>query len=136
MPLYEHVFLARPDISAQQVNSLTESYKSIIGQYDGKVGKIEYWGLRPIAFRINKSKKAHYTMMNIDCSPEALAEMERQMGLSEDILRFMSLRVSKWEEGPSAMMSRNSRNDRRSPRESNDQGDDNTYEKTELEDEL
>ncbi|MDC9701804.1 MAG: 30S ribosomal protein S6 [Alphaproteobacteria bacterium] len=119
MPLYEHVFLVRPDLSVKQVESLLETYKSVIVEGNGSVGKTEYWGLRPTAYRIKKNRKAHYSLMNIDCSHEALTEMERQMSLNEDVLRFMSLRVNEWEESQSVMMRRDARTDRdRRPRES------------------
>lgn len=122
MPLYEHVFLARPDVSNQQVEELTESYKSIIAGNGGNVAKAEYWGLKSISFRINKNRKAHYTLLNIDAPPAAVAEMERQMRLSEDVLRFLTLRVDELEEGPSAMMRRDSRDDRRGGRGGRDGG--------------
>lgn len=121
MPLYEHVFLARPDMSTQQVDGLVETYKTIISDNGGSVGKTEYWGLRPIAFRMKKNRKAHYTLMNLTCPPAAVAEMERQMSLSEDVVRFLTLRVDELEEGQSAMMRRDSRDDRR-PREFGDRG--------------
>jgi small subunit ribosomal protein S6 len=112
MPLYEHVFLARQDISTQQVEALTGQLKSIIEAGEGSIGKVEYWGLKPITYRIKKNRKAHYTLMNIDAPHSAVAEMERQMRLNSDILRFMTLRVDELEEGPLAMMRRNTRDDR------------------------
>ena len=112
MPLYEHVFLARQDISTQQVEALTGQLKSIIEAGEGSVGKVEYWGLKPITYRIKKNRKAHYTLMNLDAPHDAVAEMERQMRLNSDILRFMTLKVDELEEGPSAMMRRNPRDDR------------------------
>ena len=120
MPLYEHVFLARPDISAQQAEQLVETYKSLISENGGSVGKTEYWGLRPLSYRMKKSRKAHFTLMNIDAAPDAVAEMERQMRLNEDVMRFLTLRVDEHEEGPSAMMRRDSRDDRRGPRRDGD----------------
>jgi small subunit ribosomal protein S6 len=116
MPLYEHVFLVRPDVSAQQVDQLVETYKSLIADGGGTVPKTEYWGLRNITYRINKNRKAHYTLMNIAASSAALAEMERQMRLSEDVMRFLTIRVEELEEGPSAMMRREARDERRGPR--------------------
>ncbi len=113
MPLYEHVFLARQDISAQQVEQLVEQFKSLIEKDGGKVGKIENWGLRTLAYRVNKNRKAHYTLMNIDAPAAAIAEMERLMGLNEDVLRFMTVKVEKHEEEPSAMMQKRDRDDRR-----------------------
>lgn len=113
MALYEHVFLARQDISQQQVESLVEHYKSLISEAGGSVGKVEYWGLKTIAYRINKNRKAHYVLMNIDSGSEAVAEMERQMRLNEDVMRFMTIRVEEHEEDQSAMMQKRDRDDRR-----------------------
>lgn len=113
MPLYEHVFLARQDISAQQVEQLVEQYKGLIEGAGGTVGKVENWGLRSIAYRIKKNRKAHYTLMNINAPHAAVAEMERQMGLSEDILRYMTFKVEELDEEPSAMMQKRDRDDRR-----------------------
>ncbi|HOV02958.1 MAG TPA: 30S ribosomal protein S6 [Hyphomicrobiales bacterium] len=112
MPLYEHVFLARQDISSQQVDQLVETFKGVVAELGGTVGKVEYWGVKPLSFRINKNRKAHYTLMNIDAPHAAIAEMERQMGISEDVLRFMTIRVEELEEGPSAMMQKRDRDDR------------------------
>jgi len=116
MPLYEHVFLARQDVSAQQVEQLVEQYKGVLEAGGGSVGKIENWGLRSLAYRIKKNRKAHYTLMNITAPHAAVAEMERQMGLSEDILRFMTFKVEEHEEEPSAMMQKRDRDDRRGGR--------------------
>lgn len=115
MPLYEHVFLARQDVSNQQVETMVEQYKSIIEENGGSIGKIENWGLKSIAYRIGKNRKAHYTLMNIDAPPPAIAEMERQMKINEDVLRFMTIRVAEHETEPSAMMQRRDRDDRRGP---------------------
>ena len=113
MALYEHVFLARQDISQQQVDNLVEHYKSLIAEHEGTVGKVEYWGLKSIAYRINKNRKAHYVLMNIDAPSAAIAEMERQMRINEDVMRFMTIRVEEHEEEPSAMMQKRDRDDRR-----------------------
>jgi len=113
MPLYEHVFLARQDVSAQQVEQLVEQFKGVIENGGGSIGKIENWGLRTLAYRIKKNRKAHYTLMNIEAPHPAVAEMERQMGLNEDILRFMTFKVDEHEEEPSAMMQKRDRDDRR-----------------------
>ena len=113
MPLYEHVFMARQDVSAQQVEGLTEQYKAVIEGQGGHVTKIEYWGVKSLAFRIKKNRKAHYALMNIDAKPAAVAEVERLMGINEDILRFMTIRMEALEEGPSAMMQRREREERR-----------------------
>ncbi|MEI2387803.1 30S ribosomal protein S6 [Breoghania sp. JC706] len=113
MALYEHVFLARQDISAQQVEQLVEQFKTIITNGGGSVGKVENWGLRTLAYRVNKNRKAHYTLMNIDAPHPAVAEMERQMRLNEDVLRFLTLKVEEHEEEQSAMMQKRDRDDRR-----------------------
>jgi small subunit ribosomal protein S6 len=104
MPLYEHVYLARQDVSAQQVEDLTAQYRGIIEQAGGTVAKAEYWGVKTLSYRMKKNRKAHFTLLNISAPPAAIAEVERQMRLSEDVLRFMTIRVEAHEEGPSAMM--------------------------------
>ncbi|MDO9461027.1 MAG: 30S ribosomal protein S6 [Alphaproteobacteria bacterium] len=110
MTTYEHVFIARQDVSPQQVDALVEAFKNVITEGGGQIGKTEYWGLRNMAYRIRKNRKGHYVLMNIDAAPAAVKEMERQMGLHEDILRFMTLRTESMDENPSAMMQ--SRDDR------------------------
>ena len=112
MPLYEHVFLARQDLAQAQVDTLAENATKIITDLGGKVVKTEAWGLRGLAYRIQKNRKAHYVMMDVDAPPAALAELERQTGLSEDIIRFMTIRVDAHEEGPSAMMRKSERSER------------------------
>ncbi|OHV86888.1 30S ribosomal protein S6 [Mesorhizobium sp. ORS 3428] len=104
MALYEHVFLARQDLSQQQVDALVEQYKGVITANGGSVGRIENWGLKSLTYRVKKNRKAYYTLMDITCPPAALNEMERQMSLSEDVLRFLTVKVEAHEEGPSAMM--------------------------------
>ena len=124
VPLYEHVFLARQDISQAQVEALTKEYSDIITEGGGKVGKTEYWGLKTVAFKIKKNRKAHYSLLNIDAPHAAVTEMERQMRISEDILRFMTIRVDELEEGPSAMMQKRDRDDDRGGRpDRGDRGD-------------
>ncbi len=112
MPLYEHVFLARQDISAQQVEGLMDTFKTIIADNGGSVGKTEYWGLRSLAYKIKKKRKAHYALMNIDAPHQAVAEMERQMRIEGDVIRFLTLRVDEHESDPSAMMKRHERHER------------------------
>ncbi|HWB46884.1 MAG TPA: 30S ribosomal protein S6 [Hyphomicrobiaceae bacterium] len=113
MPLYEHVFLARQDISQAQVEALTKEYSQIIEEAGGRVGKTEYWGVKSLAFKLKKNRKAHYTLMNLTASPAAIAEMERRMGLSTDVIRFLTIRVDEHESEPSIQMRKSDRDDRR-----------------------
>jgi small subunit ribosomal protein S6 len=106
------VFLARQDVSTQQVEAISEQYKAVIEGNGGSVKKVENWGLRALAYRLKKNRKAHYVLFNIDAPHAAVAEMERQMSLSEDILRFMTIRVEALEEGPSAMLQKRDRDER------------------------
>jgi small subunit ribosomal protein S6 len=112
MPLYEHVYLARQDVSAQQVEDLTKQFTSVIEQMGGKVTKNEYWGVKSLNFRIKKNRKAHFTLLNVDAPPAALTEVERQQRINEDVLRYLTVRVDELEEGPSAMMRSRGRDDR------------------------
>ena len=116
MSLYEHVFLARQDVTAQQVEAMTEQYKAVIEAGGGSIAKVEYWGVKSLAYRIKKNRKAHYALMNINAPAAAVFEMERQMGISEDVLRFMTIRVEEHEVEPSAMMQRRDREERRDDR--------------------
>jgi small subunit ribosomal protein S6 len=104
MPLYEHVFLTRQDASAQQVEELTAQFKGVIEQLGGKVGKIEQWGVKSLSYRLQKNRKAHFTLLNVEAPPAALNEIERQERLNEDVVRYLTIRVEELEEGPSAMM--------------------------------
>jgi len=113
MAFYEHVFLTRQDVSGQRVDELVEQFKGIIEAGSGTVGKTEYWGLKSLAFRINKNRKAHFSLMNLDAPHEAVAEMERQMRINEDVLRFMTVRVDELEEEPSVQMQKKDRDDKR-----------------------
>ena len=121
MPLYEHVFLARQDLAQAQVDALAENASKIIADNGGKVAKTETWGLRSLAYRIAKNRKAHYVMLDLDAPPAAVAELERQSNINEDIIRFLTIRVDEHEKGPSAMMRRGER-DRsdRGPRDRED----------------
>jgi small subunit ribosomal protein S6 len=112
MALYEHVFLARQDLSQPQVDALVENYKGIITANGGSVGRVENWGLKSLTYRIKKNRKAYYTLMDITAPAAAVKEMERQMGLSEDVLRLLTIKVDKHEEGPSAMLQKRERDDR------------------------
>lgn len=109
MPLYEHVYLARQDVTAQQVEELTAQFTTTIEQLGGKVAKNESWGVKSLAYRMRKNRKAHMTLLNIDAPPAAIAELERQERLNEDILRYLTVRVAEHEEGPSAMMRKSDR---------------------------
>jgi small subunit ribosomal protein S6 len=124
MPHYEHVFLARQDVTAQQVEELTEQFKGVITSNGGEVGKIEYWGIKGLAFRVAKNRKAHYTLMNITAPPAAVAELERLQKINEDILRVLTIRVDEHETEPSVVMQRRDRDERdRSDRPRRDFGD-------------
>jgi small subunit ribosomal protein S6 len=112
MPLYEHVYLARQDLSSQQVEELTTQLSGVIGQLGGKITKTEYWGLKSLTYRMRKNRKAHMTLLNVDAPPAALTEIERQERLNEDVLRYLTIRVEELEEGPSAMMRKSDRDDR------------------------
>jgi small subunit ribosomal protein S6 len=109
MPLYEHVFLARQDLAQAQVDALAENATKIIADNGGKVVKTENWGLRGLAYRIAKNRKAHYVMLDIDAPAPAMAELERQTGINEDVIRYMTIRVEDHEKGPSVMMRKQDR---------------------------
>lgn len=109
---YESVFIARQDITATQVEGLTETFSELIKEQGGSVASTENWGLRSLAYRIKKNRKGHYVMMNIDAPAGAIHEMERQMRINEDILRYLTIKVDAFEEGPSIMMQNKSREDR------------------------
>jgi small subunit ribosomal protein S6 len=104
MPLYEHVFMSRQDASAQQVEELTNHLKGVIEQMGGKIAKLEQWGVKSLAYRLRKNRKAHYTFMNLDAPPAVINEIERQERLNEEVLRYLTVRVEELEEGPSVMM--------------------------------
>ena len=104
MPLYEHVFLARQDVSAQQVEGLTEQMQKIITDNGGKIGKTEYWGLRPLSFRIRKNRKVHYMYLRTDAPSAAVQEMERLARLHDDVMRVLSVKVEAHEDGPTVQM--------------------------------
>jgi small subunit ribosomal protein S6 len=118
MPLYEHVFLARQDVTAQQVEELSAQYKGVIEGNQGKiVGEAEYWGVKTLTFRIKKNRKAHFAMLRIDAPPAAVVEMERQERINEDVIRFLTVRVDQHEDGPSIMLQKRDRDERRSRRD-------------------
>ncbi|MEM1364938.1 MAG: 30S ribosomal protein S6 [Pseudomonadota bacterium] len=120
MALYEHVLMCRQDISTTQVEALVEQFKGVIEAGEGSFGKIEMWGLKTLQYRIRKNRKAHYVLIDIDAPHAAVAEMERQMRLNEDVLRFMTLKVEEHSEEPSVMMQKRDRDDR--PRRDGDRG--------------
>ena len=115
MPYYENVFIARQDISAIQVDGLIENFEKIINNAGGSIAKCENWGLRTMAYKIKKNRKGHYVLLNIEAPAPALHEMERQMRINEDVLRYMTIRVDEHEVAPSVIM-RNKDRDDRSPR--------------------
>ncbi len=109
MPMYEHVFLARQDLSQAQVDALAATATQIVEAGEGKVTKTESWGLKNLAYKIKRNRKAHYVMLNIDAPAGVVAELERQTGINEDVIRWMTVRVEAHEEGPSVMMRKNDR---------------------------
>ena len=121
MPLYEHVFLARQDLSQSQVDTLAQTATKIIEDNDGKVTKTETWGLRNLAYKIQKNRKAHFVMLNIEGPANLVAELERQTSINEDVIRYLTVRVDEHETGPSVMMRKNERDRERRPRR--DRGD-------------
>src|SRR6202171_4844854 len=123
MPLYEHVFLARQDASTQQVEDLTTQMTGIVEQAGGKVTKTENWGVRSLTYRMNKNRKAHFVLLNIDAPSAAVAEIERQERISEDVIRYLTVRVEEHEEGPSAMMRKADRDRDRDDRGGGFRGD-------------
>ncbi len=104
MPRYEHTFLARQDVTAQQVTGLMNTYKAVIEEHGGKVDKTEYWGLKSISYKIKKNRRAHYAFFNVEAPHEAVIEMERQMRISTDIIRYLTVRVEELDDKPSIMM--------------------------------
>ena len=113
MSLYEHVFICRQDISQQQVEGLTEKLTAILSEQGGSVEKTEYWGLRSLAYRVKKNRKGHYSLLNITADHSAISEMERQMSLNDDILRFMTIRVDEHDTEPSAPLSSKNKDERK-----------------------
>lgn len=117
MAHYEHVFLARQDLSQAQVDTLAAQATEIVEKGDGKVTKTETWGLKNLAYKIDRNRKAHFVMLNIDAPGAVVEELERQNRLSEDVLRWLTIRVEEHEEGPSVMMRKNDRDRKRRDRE-------------------
>ena len=109
MALYEHVLIARQDISAQQAEALNDQLKALLEEQGGKVAKIEYWGLRNLTYRIKKNRKGHYTLLNIDAPSAAVKEMERQLSINEDVLRYMTVKVEELDLELSPILARRDR---------------------------
>lgn len=122
MSFYETIFIARPDISAQQVEQLIEQFKELVASNEGSVTKTEYWGLKSLAYRIKKNRKGHYVLMNLDAPAPAVHELERVMRLNEDVMRTLTVRVEELEEGPSIQMQIRSNRDSRRRRGDDDRG--------------
>ncbi|MDR1827287.1 MAG: 30S ribosomal protein S6 [Methylobacteriaceae bacterium] len=131
MAFYEHTFLVRQDATPQQVDALVDTFKGVIENNGGKVQKVELWGLKTLAYRIKKNRKAYFAFLNIDAPSPAVAEMERQEGLSEDVLRFLTIRVDELETEGSVMMQKRDRDDRKNRRREEDSGPDETEEENE-----
>ena len=117
MALYETVFIVRPDVSAQHVDGMAGNFASIVGEGGGSVSKTENWGLRSLAYRIKKNRKGHYVLMNIDAPAAAIGEMERNMRIDEDVVRYLTIRVDELEDGPSIVMRAKSARDDRGRRD-------------------
>jgi len=104
MALYESVIIGRQDLTNSQFETLIDEFTSVIKSHDGEIKKTEYWGIRNLAYKINKNRKAHYYMLNISSSPETISEYERLLGLHEDIIRFLTVKIDKVDENPSILM--------------------------------
>jgi small subunit ribosomal protein S6 len=127
MPLYEHVFLARQDVTPQQVEAMIDQYRGVIEQNGGAVAKTEQWGVKSLAYRIKKNRKAHFALFHLDAPPAAVAEMERQMRINEDVLRFITIRVDAFEDGPSVMMQKRDRDERKDRERGRDRDGDGEF---------
>ena len=109
MPFYEHVFIARQDLSQAQVDALAETVTNVITEYKGEVHKTETWGLKQLAYKIQKNRKGYYVMLSAEVAGEAIAEIERQAAINEDIIRWLTIKVDELEKGPSVMMRKQER---------------------------
>ena len=125
MALYENVFIARQDMSPAQVETLADDYVSVMESLGGRIEKREHWGLKTLAYRIKKNRKGHYVLFNFDATGDAVAELERRMRLSEDVLRYLTVRIEAVDERPSVMLQARPRDDRgrRDARPRRDAGD-------------
>jgi len=120
MPFYESTYIVRPDVSSLQVEALTQTMTELVQANGGTVAKNEYWGLKSLAYRVKKNRKGHFVMLGLDAPAAAVAELERNLGINEDVIRYLTVRVEAMEEGPSAMMqAKHGRDDRRHDRERN-----------------
>lgn len=113
MAYYENIFVARQDMSPTQVESMADAYATLVEENGGKILKREHWGLKTLAYRIKKNRKGHYVMMDMETNGDMVVELERQMRLSEDVIRFLTVRIDEVTEAPSPMMARRDRDDRR-----------------------
>lgn len=123
MPLYETVFIARQDVSAKQVEDYAKAFGKIVNDNGGEVKRTESWGLRTLAYKIKKNRKGHYTLMHLDAPAKAIAEMERNIRLNEDVLRHLTVRIEKLPEGPSAILKQSDEGDDERGGFSRDRGD-------------
>lgn len=123
MPLYEHVFIARQDLSNAQAEALIEHFGAVLSDNGGKVVGNEYWGVKTMSYRINKNRKGHYAFLRSDAPPAAVTEMERLMRLHEDVMRVMSIKVDKHDDGPSVQMQKREERDRDGRGDRGDRGD-------------
>jgi small subunit ribosomal protein S6 len=126
MPYYEHVLIARPEISPQQVDALVEDITKTIKELGGQVTKNEYWGLRNLTYRIRKNRKGHYAMLNLDCPAPAVHELERRLNINEDVMRYKTIRVEELDPEPSPILARRDREERRRARREGREGEDAT----------
>jgi small subunit ribosomal protein S6 len=124
MALYEHMLIARQDISAQQVDALATHLKTIVESEGGKVEKQEYWGLRSLAYRIKKNRKGHYVLLNINAPSNAIVELERQIKINEDVLRYITVRVEAFEQSNSSKKRERERDGEREGREGKPRAED------------
>jgi small subunit ribosomal protein S6 len=122
MPLYEHTVIARPDLSAQQAQALADQFGQVVADQGGKVAKVEYWGLRNLSYRVKKNRKGHYIHLNVDAPAAAITELERTQRIHEDVLRYLTVKVEAFEEGPSAVMQAKSSRDERGGRRDFERG--------------
>lgn len=124
MAYYEHVLIARQDISPQQVDALIEDITRTVAELGGRVGKNEYWGLRNLSYRVRKNRKGHYCLLNLDAPPAAVHELERRLRINEDVLRYITIKVEELDEEASPILARRDRDERRRARREGGEGDD------------